>query len=43
MLPERTLLHVIDEANGGKVHVNLALILNHGSFGNIAGLGSTFY
>lgn len=43
MLPERTLLHVVDEANGGKVHVYLTLILYHGGFGNVAGLGSTFH
>ena len=38
VLPERTLLDIVDEADGGKVHVELALVLDHGGLGDIAGL-----
>ena len=37
MLPEGTFLYIVDEADGGKVHVGLALILDDICLGNVAG------
>ncbi len=39
MLPEWTRFNVVDESNGGKIHVCLAVILDNQGFGNIASLG----
>lgn len=39
VLPERTLFYIVDEANGRKVHVCLAVILDNQWFGNVTGLG----
>ena len=43
VLPEGTLLHVVDEANGREVHIDLALVFDDKGLGYIAGLGSTFH
>lgn len=42
MLPERSLLDVVDETDGRKVHVDLTLVLYHGGLGDIAGLRGAF-
>lgn len=38
VLPERTLLDIVDEADGREVHVDLSLVLYHGGLCDIAGL-----
>lgn len=39
VLPEGALLHIVDEADGGEVHVCLALSFDDGGFGDVAGFG----
>lgn len=39
MLPEGTLLDVVDEADGGEVHVVFPVQIDSGSFGDICRLG----
>lgn len=39
VLPERTLLDVVDEANGGEVHVGLAVVVD--VLGDVCGARST--
>jgi hypothetical protein len=39
MLPKRTLLDVVDEANGAEVHVALSLSLDDVEFGYIGWVG----
>ena len=42
MFPEWTLFDIIDEANRGKIHVCLALVLDNVRFCNISGFRSAF-
>jgi hypothetical protein len=37
MLPERTFLDIVDEANSCEIHVCLSFPLDNGPFGDIAG------
>lgn len=43
VLPKRPLFYVVDEANGGKVHVGLSVVVHHELFGNVARLWRTPY
>ena len=40
MLPEGSLFHVVNEANGAEVHVLVSLPFDGGDFGNVGWVGS---
>lgn len=42
VLPEGACFDVVDEANGGKIHVGLALVFDNCGLGYVAGLGGAF-